>query len=431
MTTGELKKKDPMALSNDKRAALVRQLINNGRASAPQKLRRQVNPYLTLENRSLLMLFATGELEAVDAVSIGTLSDLLLAKSNEVKERTSIARLDHDLPVFSSVRTLASGRIGSFILPRFYTQIYADRPGLVDLVDRTRRVARLLGARCVSLTGLLASATDYGNQCSVDPELPPVTTGHATTASAVVLTLRGLLRLVGRELSREAVGYIGLGSVGSSALRLMLSVLPHPRSLSICDVYQKREAVAELIATVRHTHNFAGPISFHQSRGPVPDSFYENTVIVGATNVPDVIEVSRLRPGTLLIDDSDPHCFNVDEAFRRLEEGSILFSEGGAIRSPDPVKQLLFVPEDLTDIIPTPTEESSWNITGCVLSALLSAKHAYPTTRGWVKPEDALTNYRGLVGAGFAAAPPHCGTRTLPQSAVNSFRDRFGNAEIT
>lgn len=416
-------------MSDDKSISLVDRIIEaRGRR---QTVGQQANSYFTLEPRPLLMLFATGQLEGVDAVSVGTLSDQLLTKSRERREGGSLAGLDHDLPIFSAVRTLTFGRIASFTLPRFYTQIYADRRGIVNLIYRTRKVARLLGAQYVSLTGLLASVTEYGNQCSTDPELPPVTTGHATTASAVVLNIRDMLTVTGRNLSREAVGFIGLGSVGSSTATLMINVLEHPKSLCLCDVYQKRDEVATLMTTIR-SQGFTGPLDYYQSRGPVPESFYDCTLIVGATNVPNIIDMSRLKPGTLMIDDSDPHCFSVSEAFRRLEErGDILFTEGGALRSTEIIEQLHFVPEDLMDVIPPPTDiESGRTITGCVLSPLLSARFGYPATRGWVKPEDAMTHYRGLVKAGFSAPQLHCGSQVLPASIVNSFRERFGKAEI-
>src|SRR5205823_12127012 len=92
------------------------------------------------------------------------------------------------------------------------------------------RVARRLGAGAVSLTGLLPSATDYGRnlvRAVAGQDVPAITTGHATTTATVVLSIRRLLAEAGRDLARERVAFVGLGSVGTSVLRLMLRCLPH------------------------------------------------------------------------------------------------------------------------------------------------------------------------------------------------------------
>jgi len=70
------------------------------------------------------------------------------------------------------------------------------------------------------------------------------------------------------------------------------------------------------------------------SGGPsIPDELYECTFIVGATNVPNVYDVFKAKPGTILVDDSFPHCFDSHKAFQRFNERSdVLFSEGGPIR---------------------------------------------------------------------------------------------------
>ena len=66
---------------------------------------------------------------------------------------------------------------------------------------------RQIGAATVSLTGLLPSATDYGRDLAealAGQDLPRITTGHATTTSAVVLAVRRALEEAGRDLDGRA-----------------------------------------------------------------------------------------------------------------------------------------------------------------------------------------------------------------------------------
>ncbi|AJK48196.1 amino acid adenylation domain-containing protein [Burkholderia plantarii] len=421
-------------LSAEKKALLLQRLtaLKRETAAAPAALREAVTPHLSVDRRPLLSLYAAGELEPVDAVAVGCLSDRLLRQNPQLDTRHFTHALCHDLPIFANVRTLAAGRIASVILPRFYSQIYLDQSDIVRLVRQCQSLAKVLGARMVSLTGLIPSATDYGRAVPEDDALPPVTTGHATTTSAVVLSVRRLLATAGRRLEDETLAFIGLGSIGSSTLRLLLSVLPHPRRLILCDVYQKREYVERLMQEVRDELGFRGELSFHhESRGVAPQA-YEATLIVGATNAPDVVEVSRLRPGTLIVDDSDPHCFNPEQAIARLEaHGDILFSEGGALAAPAPFEHLAYIPTEFAQQLPVDTTPGTERrITGCVLSSLLSAARGYPSTRGDVKLADALAHYRGLCDDGFDAAPLHCGHYVIAQERVDAFAANYSTRAL-
>lgn len=423
-------------LSPAKQALLMQKL---GSLKAPAKevlpaMRERVAEHLEVDRRPLLSLYASGEIGPVDAVAVGCLSNRLLDSDPARETYRFTHQLCHDLPVFANVRTLATGRIASLILPRFYSQIYLDQSEVVKLVQQCRELAKFLGARTVSLTGLIPSATDYGRAIPSDTSLPAVTTGHATTTSAVVLSVRQLLRLAQRDLRNETLAFIGLGSIGSSTLRLLLSVLPHPRRLLLCDVYQKRAFVEELMREVREELGFTGELSFHHQDRGVADQAYEASFIVGATNVPNVLDVARLRPGTLIVDDSDPHCFDSQAAIARLErDGDILFSEGGALAAPQPLQHLAYVPTEFAAQLPVDTDpRGDRKITGCVLSSLLSATQGYPTTIGEVALADARIHYARLVEEGYDAAYPHCSSYTVPKHCIDNFAARFSTrAEAT
>jgi amino acid adenylation domain-containing protein len=404
-----------------------------GEDSAATRVEPARSPYLTIERRSLLSLSAVGKLAPVDAAAIGYLTDDYLAQPHLSRDEL-IEQWYDGLPSFAAVYETSLGRIAILILPRFGGKLYDDPAGLTSTALEALELAGRLGARVVSLTGLVPSATDYGRAIQSAKEgLPRVTTGHATTVSTVVLAIEKIAQLTGRDLRRERVGFLGLGSIGGATLRLMLRCLPHPEELILCDVYGRLDE-AKAREFLDHLA-FRGALRILESRPEVPAGFYDSTLIVGATNVPDVLDVNRLRPGTIVVDDSGPHCFSVAEAMRRLEtQGDVLFTEGGVLRSPRPVALLRHLPRAREAMLPPAVRERLLthhpdHITGCVLSSLLTAcfEDVRPVL-GLPTTEDCLANYRRLTQLGFEAASLHCGTQVIPEELIRVFRQRHGGA---
>lgn len=418
-------------LTPEAKNKLLAHLARRARSSNEIQETLETHPahWLTLDQRPLLTLFAAGEEQPVDAVSITCLNDRVVGEGFTLRDVTH--GICGDLPLLSNVRQLAEGRIATLTLPRTYGQIYSQSHDVVRLVEQSLNIARTLGAKAVSLTGLIPSATGYGAAIRHQPGQPRITTGHATTTSAVVLSLQKLLQSAGRHLADEDLSFIGLGSVGTATLSLMLRVLPHPRRLTLCDLYTRSEELTLLMWHLREELHFEGELRFAPSQRVCPDDVYAATTLVGATNVPNVVDVSRLRPGTLIVDDSDPHCFDVASAIDRLTtHGDILFTEGGALRAPTEIQHRIYVPKALEWALQYPADDdNAHHITGCILSGLLSAKFDYPTTLGMVEPLHAVTHYQALVERGYQAANLHCGAWRVPADAISAFRRQFGSLE--
>ncbi|EOY4514634.1 hypothetical protein ACP51X_001670 [Vibrio vulnificus] len=416
-------------LSPENKARLLKQLAQKAKMSNAEQeiLTQQPADWLTLDQRPLLTLFAAGEEANVDAVSITCLNDRVVGNGFSLRDVTH--GICGDLPLLSNIRELPEGRIATLTLPRTYGQIYSQSKDIVRLVEQSLHIAKSLGAKAVSLTGLIPSATDYGKAIRNSDDLPLITTGHATTTSAVVLSLKKILSESNRTLENETVSFIGVGSVGSATLSLMLRVLPHPRSLTLCDIYSKQDEVEALMAHIRNDLGYQGELRFVPSEKVCPEEVYESTTLIGATNVPNVIDIASLRPGTLIVDDSDPHCFDADKAVERcMENGDILFTEGGALRAPSVIQHRIYVPKKLEWALQYPADDdNAHHITGCILSSLLSGKFNYPSTLGFVEPDDAVVHYEALLGKGYQAANLHCGSWRVPRSIIADFRKVYGD----
>ena len=389
-----------------------------------------------VERRPLLSLFAAGKIAPVDAAAIGYLA-------NELPEETGldkgavISDWYNDLPLFSSVLETSLGRIATIILPRFPKDFYSDEEGLIAALLEALELSGRLGARVVSLTGLIPSATDYGRAVAGPilerKALPRVSTGHATTVATVVLALERILREAGRDLARERVGFLGLGSIGLTTLQLMLKCLPHPSEILLCDIYSKRESMMKVQHQILES-GFLGSQRVLQSSGQAPPEFYDATLIIGATNVPEILDITQVRPGSIIVDDSGPHCFVIKDTIQRFRrDEDILFTEGGVLLSPHPVRRLRYLPRLVEEkanhsYLERFSRHHPFQITGCVLSSLLSC--CFPDlkpTLGLVDANEAFQHYEQLKKLGFQAAALHCRDYVLAEESVHKFRQRFGN----
>ncbi|MEK8144633.1 hypothetical protein NKH18_32055 [Streptomyces sp. M10(2022)] len=127
--------------------------------------------------------------------------------------------------LLETVRT-PLGRSGFVCVPLFADELGQDA-GLVAHTARAVSLASSLGARCVSLAGMIPSLTAYGFDVVRFADGPAsVTTGHATTVVSVVRTVHAALEATGQDLADLDVAFVGLGSIGSSSLELLLTGRP-------------------------------------------------------------------------------------------------------------------------------------------------------------------------------------------------------------
>ena len=394
--------------------------------------------FITIEHRPLLSMFAAGKIAPVDAAALTYFPRALLAHVGASAE--DVHTWCNDLPMVVAIDDTPVGRLAILILPRFDDELYADPEDIARVTREAMTTAASLGAQIVALTGLLASALDYGRALAapaVGGQAPAVTTGHTTTCAAMVLSIGGILKAANRDLASERVAILGLGSIGRGTLELMLTCLPHPAEIALCDVFGKRDRLEALEQAMRERLGFHGAVRLLPSRGEAPLELYGASLIIGATNVPDLLDVDRLSPGTLIVDDSAPHCFRPSEAFRRLEHaGDILFTEGGVLTASEAIPQLRYLPTGLAPMREAlmehfPVADDRRVIPACMLSSLLSARFPeLSPTVGPVEASECLEHYRALGRLGFRAATLRCGRRVLDGPSVGKFRSRFADASV-
>ena len=402
---------------------------------APPKPVSSDDPLRRIERRPLLSLFATRKLPPVDAAFIAYFQSSLYSSTGLTKRQIMDEWYD-GMPTFRMVRQTSIGTTGGIFLPRCENDLYEEPARLVEQLVESLELAGSIGATFVSLTGLIPSATAYGESLAAAiagrNDLPQITTGHATTGCTVALSMRRILEESGRDLEQECLGFLGLGSIGLTSLELILEVLPHPAEIILCDLFMKRPLMEATSRKLREEIGFKGRIEILDAQaGMVPEAFYRARAIVGATNVPSILDLKLLRSGTVIVDDSAPHCFDSETAMERIrEQGDLLVTEGGLVKLPDPAPIIIYRPEFIEKALRSARLDQPFQateITGCVLSALLNAADpSLPVTIGRVPMEASRRHYRKLEELGFQPAGLRCLGESIDDRIIESFRKRFG-----
>jgi hypothetical protein len=152
-------------------------------------------------------------------------------------------------------------------------------------------------------------------------------------------------------------------------------------------------------------------------------------------SVPDVLDVSRFRPGTIVVDDSYPPGFPLDRAIRRAEaDADLFFGNAGMARLPDPIRETVFLPPGAEEAVAQfgphafrrELARDPRELTACILSSLLTDRQeGFRATLGLADLADLFSHYRGLERLGVTAARPQCGTYFVPPEVVERFRRKF------
>jgi len=389
----------------------------------------------TIERRPLDVLLAMGEIAPVNSGSIVYLNEYLINETGMQKQEI-INKWFNNSPVVSSIINTPLGSIAVTTIPMFSKDLYINQEALVTKVLEATKLMGHFGAKVVSLTGTIPSATDYGNKIisnsAYNNQLPDITTGHETTTATVLMTIEKILESADRKIENETIGFLGLGSVGTATLQLMVKSLPFPRELILCDLYTKANELERMKQDLINTYHFDNKISIVTSSQNIPDEFYHSTFIVGATNVPDILDIFKLKSGTMIVDDSGPHCFDVKQAIARFEKDKdILFTEGGVLNLIPPYSCTLYIPNYVEKAF---TEEQKRNllhynpstITSCVLSGqLMSQFDELKTTVGHTDIDMSYQNYKKLKALGLTAADLHCGDYLISEIFIDHFRKNY------
>ncbi|MER5199773.1 non-ribosomal peptide synthetase/type I polyketide synthase [Streptomyces sp. NPDC002755] len=313
--------------------------------------------------------------------------------------------------LLETVRT-PLGRSGFVSVPLFSDELGSDRE-LVAHTGRAVSLASSLGAQCVSLAGMIPSLTGYGFDVLRSTPIEgtaTVTTGHAATVVSVVRTVHAALDATGQDLADLDVAFVGLGSIGASSLELLLSRAARPpRRLLLCDVPGSGPRLRQLAQQLKERGR-AGEVKVLESRPALPDAVYAADLLVTAVSSPvTLLDVDQLTPGTIVVDDSFPHCFDTNRALARMREHrDILVLGGGLLHLGDLSRETA---EGLPAAAAAGYLAQPWlkgTLASCRVESLLhAADPQLPPVQGLVDETTAHAYWEAAERAGVTAGPLH------------------------
>jgi amino acid adenylation domain-containing protein len=400
---------------------------------------------VTIERRSLLSLVAAGQMEPVEAVIIGYQPPLELPMACLEQAGVTQDEVIHgwcdDLPVFYQAIDTYLGRIGVINLPRFENQLYTDKETLVPLIIDGLKLARQVGAKVATLANLLPVMTDGGVLLTPAIEhrtdLPLVTNRQGTTAAALVMGMRRILEEANRDMADERVGFLGLGAFATAALRLALTCLPHPQEILLCDPYSPKARLQQLQHELVVDMGFQGSVRIVETPDTHSSDFYDASMMIITSNLPDILDLNRVYPGTLIMEDLISHgSFNTRLAIQRFErDQDILFTTRATdLLVPQAISATRYLPRLAEPVLSEAclrrfALRHPFNITCCMLSGILSVRfeHLRPTI-GPVDVDTCIQHYRTLEEQRFRGFDLYCKDYALPEVLIRTFRQQFGKA---
>ncbi len=309
------------------------------------------------------------------------------------------------------------GRSGTVTLPYFADELAALPADLLNQkIVQAAEHAFSQGATSLALAGMLPSLTEYGfGLAGRMPNQVELTTGHSLTVVSVVKNLQKGIQALGSQLDQSTIGFLGLGSIGAASLRLFLSQTEHPAKLILCDVAANAKHLHRLKKVLQLEDRFKGEIELLHGGKRAPDQLYSADIIVGATSQANVLDIAQLRPGTLVVDDSFPHCFDVDLALKRMSTEKDVMVVGGGLLDIGSLERAAHVPPMFAEYgSQLLAQLPAFGMASCQLEGLLRARFSsLPVTMGLVEGQNVIRYLEAVNGMGFKAAPFHLGPHSV------------------
>ena len=383
---------------------------------AIQKDKPLWNDHIKIEKRPITTLLAMGEIPSITSAVIQCLDEKRFVESGLTRQEI-IDNWCNNAPIISDVHNSILGSTAIITIPTFLSETNQDPHELIQMIIDSIKMGGHFGAKTVSLTASLHQATDFGQKIIshdlYDKEkFSPVTTGIATIAAGLMMSIEKICHSAIRTIEKEIVGILGLDPIGKATLRIMLKQLPHPEKLILCDPYKSSDSLDLIKQEIMKDFQFKSNIKIVQNNF---DEIYNASVIIGTMNETNIIDISKIKSGTLLIDCSVSHTFDVSQAISRLKDKKdILFTDGSQLCQPSPYNCTLFIPENMEHLLTEKQKNKMYNfdpsiINTSVVSGLLMAQ--LETISADDKNPDldtVLRNYEKLKTLGFRAPGLHC-----------------------
>lgn len=388
-------------LSPSQKAALIKQLLNKQRQTTNQKPNKTI---INFETRDLVNIPIFSSIKKLCAATLAyiPIEDPIL--------EDKVLGICNNLPLISTIYELNHGSIALILLPIKFDDLYKNPEKLTHHVKNGLQLVNYLNINTCSLAGLLPSATHYGKSIETISKEQNITltTGHATTAASVALSIEKAIKTLNLSSNELTICILGVGSIGQS-VSLLLSKIKTiaPKKLILCDVESCNQLLKNLKRELADQCQFDINISLTNGKELNKD-VYNCDIIVGCTNKANILDVEKLKPNCIVLDDSIPHCFDVKKAINKMKVSQNIFSEAGMLKHSSVINEYRYAPKELLEIkdhLPGLIwKRNSYEITSCILSAYLSTIFNATPTIGISDQDVSLEHLTILKENSFCAA---------------------------
>ncbi len=338
-----------------------------------------------------------------------------------LEQRRAFTR--HLKPIFGEIIDTPYLKAGLLFLP-----VFADEIMDPTARRRCRRILEEEGLAAVAeagehavvcLGGLTGSLSAYGRKIEGRArELGlSLTTGHSVTAISVLRTYLRAVNDLNRNPAYGTMTVVGLGSVGGAFVELLACQDQQPGTLVLVDRPSRGDHLEQLANKLRQHTRMEVRTELTTASGQIESGSlcYCSNYLITAVSTPYLIDIARLAPGTILVDDSQPYCWCRRQAWERCHGRlDIAPCEAGLVDC-SRIGYCSYFPFDFADQ-GSQGSRISWS---CLSEGLLRAlERDLPSTLGEPTLEILLEYDAAFLRQGFKTPPLQCGEHELPIEAL-------------
>ena len=213
--------------------------------------------------------------------------------------------------------------------------------------------------------------------------------------------------------SSRTMAILGLGSIGAAFAELLVRSDVMPEQLVLIDTPNRQDHVARFAQRLRSLTDVPIAVESTLTGGVVPpdSASYSSSFLITAVSTPYAIDISRVPPGTILIDDSQPYCWSRTDAWERcVTEQDIAPCEAGLVDCSS-IGYRSYFPFDFADEDASGCSHTSWS---CLAEGLLLAlQPTLPRTLGEPDVHTLELYNQAFDDLGFGVPALQCGKNKL------------------
>ena len=233
-------------------------------------------------------------------------------------------------------------------------------------------LARKLGAEKIAFAGLLPSLFNHFHNLK-SKDFTKYKKNMITGQIMTCIGISALFEKILKNTSCRTLSLIGVGSIGTTCLHLLLKKIIKPKKIILCDLIKKKSVLKNRAEEIEKTYSILTETVFYEE-----DTFlkvYEGDLFLGAVSSRNVLNPLLLKPGSILVDDSFPPIVSIKRSIQRMKnQKDILILSGGRMKPSSCHFQSHFrqIPNFLISFFIKQIGDQG--LPGCWLEALLSSK---------------------------------------------------------